>query len=257
MQTRAGRIDTVADLAGLLTKTRPSSRLLFRGQNVNEPLLPRIARLAQQRAIPPEKLAVLERRMLERFKKEGVALVREIEPRTDWDWLSIAEHNGLPTRLLDWSANSLAALWFAVAPGPLRQRQEGTLWVLEVRAENEKTPSVREDIFKLRRTFVFQPFHLDPRIATQSAWFSVHPYLERGRLVPLNENSQFQRSLKRYSIAPERFGALQRELRLMGVTHAAMFPDLPGLCAEIAAESIGSLDVVSPLRPLSRRMRRA
>jgi len=139
--------------------------VLFRGQNVNRPLLPRIARIAEERQLAYDAVVQIERDMLQRFQRESVPFLRGLQPRNDWEWLSVAQHRGLPTRLLDWTASALAALWFAVASDPPKGANGGVLWVLEVEPEHESAPSAQESLFELQRTFVFQPFHIDPPCA--------------------------------------------------------------------------------------------
>jgi hypothetical protein len=216
-------------------------RVLFRGQNVDRPLLPRIVRIAEERKLAYNALVQIERDMLTRFQRESVPFLRGAQPRNDWEWLSVAQHQGLPTRLLDWSANALAALWFAVASDPPKGAAGGIIWVLEVEPDHELALSAQESIFDMQRTFVFQPFHIDQRIAAQSGWFSVHRYSEgRGKFVPLNRHSDFRHYLASYHVPKRTFDRLRKELRILGVTQATLFPDLPGLCAEIQASAIGS-----------------
>ena len=231
------KITSTEDLVRVLRLRRGNPKLLFRGQGVDKPLLPKIAR---GKVRDPEEIEKLEREMLERFRKESVPLLHVQLPQTDWDWLSIAQHQGLPTRLLDWSANALAGLWFAVSSDPPADSEYGVLWVLNILPDDLKSPSPTTDIFKLKSTYIFQPFHIDRRIAAQSGWFSVHKYAESsGKFVPLDRNKQYKSRLKKYKIPLDAFDKIRKELRLMGVTQATMFPDLSGLCAEIRSAVLG------------------
>lgn len=234
-------IKSTVDLTRIVSALSKGHRFLFRGQNVYLPPLPRIGRIAKERKLSSDDVIKIEQQMLERFRHESVPFLQGIQPQTDFDWLSIAQHHGLPTRLLDWTASALAALCFAVADDPPEDVKEGVIWVLEVHPDDEKKPSPDESLFDLRRTYIFQPFHIDRRIAAQAGWFSIHRYSdERGKFFSLDRIKVFKPKLKAYPVSKDRFAQLRDELRLLGITQATLFPDLSGLCAEIEAENLRS-----------------
>ena len=82
------KIYSVSDISKIVRRTVVPRRLLFRGQNVDKPLLPRIARIASEKKIPYEDLNGIERRMLARLKKESPPVLNGLKPATDWEWLS-------------------------------------------------------------------------------------------------------------------------------------------------------------------------
>lgn len=231
-------IASVADFVSGL-KQRGTARRLFRGQNTDKCLLPRIIRLAKEKGIRPQALEKIERRMLERFRRESVALLPGARDLTSWELLSIAAHRGMPTRLLDWTGNALAALWFAVSADPPESEDRGVVCTVNLTSGNVKTPEADDDVFAPKHTHFFQPFHSDPRIVAQSAWFSVYRH-NRTEFLPLEKLERFRPNLTRVIIHRDHFSTIRRELRLMGIGQASMFPDLAGLGADIQAEFIDS-----------------
>lgn len=227
-------VNSVSDLAELVATLLVADRPLFRGQNTDQPLLPKIAR---QKGFTGDQLVAKERDMLDRLKKESTPFLVG-KPESDWDWLSIAQHQGMTTRLLDWSSSALTALWFAVASDPPATEAHGVLWMLDVDSDAIKSPSGSDDVLRLSRTYLFQPFHIDRRISAQSGWFSVHKYINRTdkNFVPLDKNLAFKGKAKKFIIPRSAYRDIRRQLRVMGVTRASLFPDLSGLCADIDVE---------------------
>lgn len=222
-------IKSLCEYVIFLEKECQKENILFRGQRrADQVLLPRIARLKLE-----EDIIETEREMLADFKREAVPHLQIIpENENEWEWLAVAQHHGMATRLLDWTWNPLAALWFAVEK-PALKGIDGVVWVFSVR-ENEEIEDMENSPLEQRVTRVYTPKSITPRITVQRACFTVHGYSrEKKHFIPLEKNRRYKRRLTKLLINKSSFDKIRFQLDRCGINDASLFPDLGGLCRHV------------------------
>lgn len=220
--------------------------VIFRGQTREDwPLIPAVGRHVEGSQVPWR-----EREILEEFKRESVPYL-DFLPANDWQWLAVAQHNRLPTRLLDWTKNSLAALWFAVS-APAIDDKPGVVWAfLYEGADVVVDTRGLHHPFSVDRPHVYLPEHIFPFIQAQSGVFTVHNRkgTNPGTFPPLEEMKDADLRLIKIQISPKSFSSIRYHLFRVGVSPASLFPGLSGLVDRIRYDNMVGEDEKSDLPP--------
>lgn len=136
---------------------------------------------------------------------------------TSIEWMAIAQHFGVPTRLLDWSDSLLAAAWFAVQ-GPRGDARDAAIWV--TRAQLPLDPDYTGDPLVLKDICVYRPPHLSPRMSSQGSVLMLCP----------NPTISVQPTplLKIVIDGRQRF-QLRKRLDACGINEKTIYADLAGV----------------------------
>lgn len=199
--------------------------------------------------------ADMEAHLLRNFRKYAHGGM--VKGNSVWHWLALAQHHGLPTRLLDWTLSPFVAMHFATSnakkfgtdgviwaidyrtvhshlPAPLSQelRKEGSdIFTVEMLSEQARSlpefAHISEDPFLL----FLEPPSMDERIVNQyalfscisapqlelSAWLEKHPDLWRRIIIPAELKWE-----------------VRDKLDQANVTERVLFPGLDGLSRWLA-----------------------
>jgi hypothetical protein len=225
----------------------PALEPVFRGQtDIAWELIPALLRSG-----PFSKAT--EERLLHEFQRAARPYLQQ-PPLGFLQWMALAQHHGLPTRLLDWSESALVALFFALQEHHcfdrahrIRQTRDACVWMLNrdllharfrlpqqiilVDAAEHAWPAHAQALIAgdCEGVLVFTPTHVSSRMPVQKAAFTLFgasaESLERLRADP--------QLLQCFVIPRERVPRLRYELEMAGVTRATLFPDLDGVASEV------------------------
>ena len=176
-----------------------------------------------------------EIRIFRNFKRRARMLIPP-RPLTDWELLALAQHHGLPTRLLDWTSNPMIAAYFAISSSPTDK--DAIVHSVEVEGskvvdmENEKDPHLVDEV-----KFVIPPAVV-PRIINQHGLFTIHPEPEKC-WVP------HALRYRKFVIKKDQRQYFQRRLFRFGIDASHVMPDLDGVCQTLRWQYEASIAVGS------------
>lgn len=230
---------------------------VFRGLSQDYALEPSVNRLGHD---DPIKLRNIEHRLVDSFRK--YAHGHADAERSIWHLISLAQHHGLPTRLLDWTYSPFVAMHFATCSSA-QMDKKGVIWCvdrwqlqawlppklqkdltknstgllsIELIAKNYKTLDQFPDS-DIDNDFMlfFEPPSLDERIVNQGALFSMASRVDLDIDAWLNhickKNTGTPLLCKRVILPRELKWEVRDKLDHANIQERVLFPGLDGLSA--------------------------
>lgn len=210
-------IKSFADLHDAVTKYGHKT-VIYRGvKKESHLLLPEVGRWSKKRSRSP--IDEDEERTILRLFKDQALPYLTFRLETEWEWLAIARHHGLPTRLLDWTRNPLIGAYFAV-----EKKYAGNSVIYAYRSAHHIKTEKYKHPFDRKEVGRFIPTHITRRITAQAGVFTIHP----DPSVPF-ESSKIDRLIIKADAREDLKWILYR----YGIHRASLFPDLDGLAKYI------------------------
>lgn len=190
--------------------------------------------------------------MVQAFKEKASGLL-EYEATTNIEWECIAQHYGIPTRVLDWTTNAINALYFAVCDCSIGTTKEndineflesgfcdggGAVFVIDPLEINRKSVPIKgfeenpivfdaiqdagvldKCLHNLIAPVCFTGFNKEKRISRQAGNFSTTGTL----VLPMDYYNVFQDLIIKIFIPYSSYNIIRKQLNALGITHNSIY----------------------------------
>ncbi|WP_210443150.1 FRG domain-containing protein [Vibrio crassostreae] len=156
--------------------------------------------------------------MVEEFKRRAIPHLKT-KPDNDWEWLALAQHHGLPTRLLDWTTNPLIAAYFAC-----HNKYDGDSVFYVMDRYSLDLIDQTESPYDISQDYLYEPPHSSERFYAQHGLF----------VVQKEPKEEFKNStLQKWRLKESVLIDLDVMLSTYGINEASVFPGLDGISRNI------------------------
>jgi hypothetical protein len=232
---------------------------IFRGISTNMCLETTIERIAKNWGIQLTSLPTIEHELIREFSRKaydfGIRMPPE-KPDTFW-WVSLMQHHGAPTRLLDWTFSPYVAAYFALERILGNQKEDAAVWAVQKQwidqakknIDNAKHSHDSIDKSELNSVdFLFDgqetkdPYilqvnslYLHERLAVQQGVFLCPADVTKSFMDNFSGLSDWQNPEKVVKLIIPRHCLEEAmwDLQKMNITRTSLFPDLDGFAGSL------------------------
>lgn len=213
-----------------------------------------------------------EAHMMNIFRARAIPHLKSI-PDTDYEWLFVMQHYGLPTRLLDWSEEPIPALGFALLDKQTKKRTledgreeeyylDSAVYILNPLELNRKNnlledsthipnivtlPDEHDTLFAVSSEFkytirsnqfpiaIIGPLN-NERIVAQKGAFTLFPKYSELENIELDREGDNDFLKAKIIIPGNVIESMLQELKYLGVTKGTLFPSLEETAKQIKSD---------------------